>query len=297
MSVKNGGFSCPEHEASLQALLFGELEGADKEALEHHLRICTRCRLALEDARLGLRALSSLEEDPLPYSEHEAAGEQSQSDIVWVDFQKRLRLHEAVGSSTSWRSTYRVVAAAALVIVGFTAGRWLTPRLDSVSTELPAESVAQGSGADTLRVEARAVEALARAELLSDVGLSYVVGLQDLLNEVMQYSVGNISYGDLAISRERARELIRDGRLLRRTLDATRDQMFLTTINRAEVFLEELAVLEIDTNNADVRIVQASLSRSGLHDQISALDVENEVALALEASGWIGEEIVERKEF
>jgi hypothetical protein len=102
---------------------------------------------------------------------------------------------------------------------------------------------------------------------------------------------------DFASTREEALNLIRDGRLLRRTLDPGRDSAFLTTINRAEVVLEELAAVENDSEGRGVELLQATLRGSKLLLQIAALNVEKEVDIALAASGWIGEELVERKEF
>ena len=92
-------------------------------------------------------------------------------------------------------------------------------------------------------------------------------------------------------------ELIRDGRLLRRALDPNRDATFLATVNRAEFFFEELAAFEGDPAGRNVRIVQASLRESRLPDQLAALDVERKVDLALQVAGWIGEELLQRKEF
>ena len=305
MNTHNGGFACAEHEAQLEALLFGELQGAEKEALEHHLEVCPRCRQAFAEAKQGLEALSSLEEAPLPYSEYPAAiGEPSQPNIAWVDFQERLRLTQAAKERESdratnrWWSDYRVAAAAALVIVGVVVGRWTTPSMGSPGRLADATVGLQDvSSLESLTVEAHAVEALARAEILADVGLRYVTGLQDMLHDVTDLSVRDVSVTDMAIARERAMELIRDGRLLRRSLDQEKDVMFLDAIARAEFFLEELAALEVDSTGANMRIVQAALRKSQLPNKLSALDVENDVALALEASGWIGQELVQRKEF
>jgi len=305
MNLQNGGFACAEHEAQLEALLFGELQGAEKEALEHHLEVCPRCRQALAEAKHGLEALSSLKEAPLPYSEYQpATAGPSQPNIAWVDFQKRLSLKKGVEDKESgrvsnrWWSDYRLAAAAALVIVGVAVGRWTTPPIAAPVRPTGATvSLQDVSSLESLTVEAHAVEALARAEILADVGLRYVTGLQDMLHSVTDLSVRDVSATDMAITRERARELIRDGRLLRRSLDQEQDVMFLDAITRAELFLEELAALEVDSSGANVRIVQAVLRESQLPNKLSALNVENEVALALEASGWIGQELVQRKEF
>jgi hypothetical protein len=85
--------------------------------------------------------------------------------------------------------------------------------------------------------------------------------------------------------------------LLRRSLDPGRDAAFLDTINRAEIMLEELAAVESDPTGTGVRIVQATLRGSQLLFQIAALNIEKEVDVALEASGWLGEEFIQRKEF
>jgi hypothetical protein len=305
MNIQNGGFGCAEHEAQMEGLLFGELQGAEKEALEHHLEVCPRCRRALEEAKHGLEALSSLKEAPLPYSEHQSAvAESSQTDIAWVDFRRRLSLTKVAEEKappraiSRWWSDYRLAAAAALVIVGIAVGRWTTPQMGSPErSAAPGASVQDVSSLASLTVEAQAVEALARAEILADVGLRYVTGLQDMLHSVTDLSVRDVSATDMAVTRERARDLIRDGRLLRRSLDHEKDVMFLDAISRAEIFLEELAALEVDPSGANVRIVQAALRKSQLSNKLSALNVENEVALALEASGWIGQELVQRKEF
>jgi hypothetical protein len=154
----------------------------------------------------------------------------------------------------------------------------------------------QTASLEELTVEAQAVEALTRAELLSDVGLRYVNGLQQLLQGVMETPAGSVQAVDVTATREQAADLIRDGRLLRRSLDPSRDGAFLDTIDRAEIMLEELAV-ESDPTGTGVRIVQATLRGSRLLFQIAALNVEKEVDVALEASGWLGEELVQRKEF
>ena len=305
MNIQNGGFPCAEHESQLEALLFGELQGAEKEALEHHLEVCPRCQQAFAEAKHGLEALSSLKEAPLPYSEYPSvAAEPPKTNVAWVDFQKRLSLahpgedRETGRVSNRWWNDYRLVAAAALVIVGIAVGRWTTPPIAAPLRPTAAEvSLEDVSSLESLTVEAQAVEALARAEILADVGLRYVTGLQDMLHSVTDLSVRDVSATDMAITRERARELIRDGRLLRRSLDQERDVMFLDAIARAELFLEELSALEVDSSGANVRIVQAALRESQLPNKLSALNVENEVALALEASGWIGQELVQRKEF
>jgi predicted anti-sigma-YlaC factor YlaD len=294
MSVHDGKFGCNEMEPELQKLLFGELDEAEKPAVVHHLGMCSRCRAAFEDAEAGLDALAALEEAPLPYNEAGAVpADPDRSSVEWTEFQQRLQRGEQK-KTARWSSLYKVAAAAAFVLVGFGLGRVGTTSQETIAPENISETLAE---LDTLRVEPAAVEALARAEILSDLGRQYVDGLDGLITDVMAASVGNVTPTELALTRERARELIRDGRLLRRSLDSERDGSFISAINRAELFLEELAAVQGNGAGTSVRIVQASLRDSRLSDQFAALDLDKEVTMALAASGWIGEELVQRKEF
>jgi predicted anti-sigma-YlaC factor YlaD len=294
MSVHEGKFGCNEMEPELQKLLFGELDEAEKATVEHHLEMCSRCRAAFEDAKVGLSALAGLEEAPLPYSEPGAApADPDQSNVAWTDFRERLQLKEQK-KAFRWSGFYKVAAAAAFVLIGFGLGRVGTTGGEAIVPGNISETLAD---LDTLRVEPAAVEALARAEVLSDLGRHYVDGLDGLLGDVMGASIGTVTPTELALTRERARELIRDGRLLRRSLDAEQDRLFLNAIVRAELFLEELAAVQGNGAGTSVRIVQATLRDSQLSDQFAALDLDKEVTMALAATGWIGEELVQRKEF
>lgn len=298
-------FACAEYEPFLERLLFGELEEAEKVAIEQHLEGCSQCRTALADAKQGLAALDAVDEPPLPFPE-EAEDSPVSSEAAWSDFQKRVDPSSWKGrergasnqkpdsSSTPWWLPYRGAAAAALLLVGFGAGQWFAAPRDVAQ---PAPASLTSAGFEVLRVEAGAVEALARAELLSDVGLRYVIGLQDLLQGVMTLAVGGAERTDLSATRDDARGLIRDGRLLRRSLDPAKDELFLSAINRAELFLEELAAVEGNGTGTGVRVVQAALLESQLSDQIAAIDLESEVDRALEGAGWIGEDFARRKEF
>jgi predicted anti-sigma-YlaC factor YlaD len=294
MSVHDGKFGCNEMEPELQKLLFGELDEAEKAAVEHHLEMCSRCRAAFEDAKVGLSALGTLEEAPLPYSEARAVpADPDQSNVAWTDFQQRLQ-PKGQKKTVRWSGLYKAAAAAACMVIGFGLGRVGTTDEEAIVEENISETLAE---LDTLRVEPAAVEALARAEILSDLGRQYVDGLDGLIEDVMTASVGNVRPTELALTRERARELIRDGRLLRRSLDPHQDQLFLSAIQRAELFLEELAAVQGNGAGTSVRIVQATLRDSRLSDQFAALDLDKEVTMALAATGWIGEELVQRKEF
>ena len=44
-------------------------------------------------------------------------------------------------------------------------------------------------------------------------------------------------------------------------------------------------------------VVQASLRDSRITDRLAAVDLDREVALAIDASGWLGQEFAARKDF
>lgn len=277
---------CHDREAQLEASLFGELDREADAALREHVAQCSGCRAALDDARLALTALGSVSDAPLPYEE--ARSEQADSERAekaWSALRRRL---EPKASARPHRA-YELFAMAAVLVIGIGLGRLAAP---------PGSGLTEVTSVENLEIAPEALLALERAELLSDVGVRYVDGLQDLLVDVMELSVDVVSTDDLLLTRERASELLRNGRLLETALDADEDRDLLRAIRRAELFLEELAAVESSTSGTSVGVFQASLEGSRLPDQLAAIDLNGKVSLALDASGWIGrEEGGARKEF
>jgi hypothetical protein len=146
-------------------------------------------------------------------------------------------------------------------------------------------------------VETDAVEALVRAEFLADLGLPYIDGVLELVTMVMELDQGEVATGNVETIRARARDLLRDGRLLQRRLEPERDRTFLATVDRAALFLEEVAVLgSDDAGDGSLRELRETLQLTRLGDRLVSLDVDGAVSEALEASGWIGEEYVQSRE-
>ena len=83
--------ACPEREAALEALLFGEIPDRDRADLEAHIASCPGCAQALAESRDGLAALGELEVAPLPYPAVRNGGRTAET--AWTDFRRRLR-HE-----------------------------------------------------------------------------------------------------------------------------------------------------------------------------------------------------------
>ena len=285
--------ACPEREPSLQAYLFGELEGESGVELERHLEECAACRHALAEARQGLAALEELEETPLPYYEPgPVAARTAGAGEAWTAFLKRMRTG-ASGAATSdlrRRNPFALgaVAAAASLIVGVGLGLWVFQPGRVQPSFSADELIAEGGG---LGVDREAVDALARAEFLADLALPYVNGVLGMWSEIMALEPERVVMGKLGQTRTCARELIRDGRLLRRGLDPDRDEVFLSVIGRVELFLEEVAALGDEAETTlNLLLLQETLRGSRLGDRLVALDVNSALVTALEASGWIGEE-------
>ena len=298
----DGESCCAEWEPRLLQRLLGELDDEHRRDLELHLETCTRCAHALASARVGLGALGALEQPPLPFGDPlsppgtEAAESQSGHDSEpggrarWHDFVRQQRLERSpprVVASSGWR----LLAAAALLLIGFGLGRLQSAGAPAPAGSLPSNAsvTAETYGGQT-SFSGDSIAALARAELLADQGIGYVSGLQHAVAEVLELEVERLDSIALADTRERARELIRDGRFLRRTLDTRLDGQLLHAIDRAELLLEEVAALAAGSEGLQVTLVQEELRSSDLQDLLAELDVERQVDLAIAASGDLATE-------
>jgi anti-sigma factor RsiW len=314
VNVTNGKSACPDREPDLQAFLFGELTAAEVRRLERHLGECVACRLALEDARAAYEALGSLEEAPLPYeSKSPLTREQIRAEAAWNEFLKRMRreglrgvVDEVIstGEGSSWwqlsrwgirpQQFYRAVAAAAVLIAGVGIGRWVVPAADTTIVRVVSES---GEELLQIGVEQDAVDALSRAEILADMGIPYMNGLQEVLATFLGMQSGAVGSDLLLTVRERVRELLLDGRSLRRVLDPVPDAEFLAAIRRAEVYLEEIAAIQQSGVGPNLMMVQQIIREDRLQDRLAEVDLDKAAASALEASGWIGIEVALRTDY
>ncbi len=270
---------CPDREPHLEAFLFDELSVEERIEIEAHLKECAPCREALADARVALQALAEIKDPPQPFEVPKGAAPEE----AWNVF--RARVETTPPSSGS----LPVLALAAVLLLGIGIGWFVAPRRGT-----PPDPVAEAAE----DADEGSLEALVRADLLADAGVRYVDGLRELFSDLTELSLETLTLDRAVAARERARSLLRDGRLLERSLDPDRDRHFLRAIGRAELFLEEIAALEPSTHHGSVRLLQASLSASRLPGDLARLDLRREVETALESSGVLAEEsLYRRKDF
>jgi len=315
VKTSSNNSACPEREPALQAYLFEELEGEQRAELERHLEECAACRYALDEARWGISALAAVEEAPLPYGEAvPVSADTADADEAWAAFLKRVRLGDfdvvaggvsrrgadepaGRGALVAFAGGRRFVlgaVAAAMIMIGVGIGYFLLPFQLEGRMSTPSDIILEAA---RIGVEQGAVDALARAEFLADLGVGYVDGVLQLVASVMDLDLEAVVSGKAETVRAGARQLLRDGRLLRRYLEPERDRAFLATIGRAELFLEEVAALGGETGAPwSLGEIREILLMTRLGDRLVALDVNGAVTDALEASGWIGEEYIQSRE-
>lgn len=265
---------CDDRIVEMEALLAGELTGAGQAALEAHLAECEGCRAALGEAREGAVALRSLDRGPAPWLVPDGAGETA--DARWRAF-----LDRRVLSTPGW-FTFRPLAAAAMLVFGVALGRWVVPARAG-SGPRPVASGPAWIGADQ-------VGALTRAEVLVDLGMPYLDGLREVVDGVLEGRTGGVNQVALLNLRDRARRLIDDGQSLEAVLDETRDAEFLSTIRRAEVFLEEIGALGAGEGGPDLGLVRREIENTDLSARLASLDLPGSAQAARVDAGWIGNE-------
>ena len=285
MNGREPTVACPEQEPDFEAYLFGTLDGPSRARVEEHLGTCPACRLAVAEARTGLRAIRALAEAPAPFLRNELTGAEDPHGAVFpraappavTPGDGRAERHRAAAAAR-WPSRYGWAAAAAVLLVGVAVGRWSFPAGGNRTVRSdppPAEWIQPAQ-----------IEALARAEVLLDLGVPWLESLQAVLAGVIDATETGPSEAALGDLRQRARRLVLDGRKLRAALDAERDAELVATVIRAEVFLEEVAAL--GPGRAPDFFSRSELSDLGVG--FAAADARGAADRALLASGWIASE-------
>jgi hypothetical protein len=120
--------NCQEVQTQLSLYLYGELEFAQEEQIEQHLDVCALCQLALDREKTWHSAVNAERIDvPLEFlaecrrnlrsavSSHERRSARHNAWLGWLD---RLGF-----APTAW--SMRVAVASFLVLIGFSAARWM----------------------------------------------------------------------------------------------------------------------------------------------------------------------------
>ena len=165
-----------------------------------------------------------------------------------------------------------------MLLVGIAVGRWALPGRD--------DSAARSGPPRDAWIQPAQIEALARAEVLLDLGVPWLENLQAVLTGVIDATEAGATEAALRELRQQARSLVLDGRKLRAALDAERDAELLATVIHAEVFLEEVAAFE--PGRAPDFFTPSELS--DLRVGFAAADARGAADRALLASGWIASE-------
>ena len=160
----------------------------------------------------------------------------------------------------------RILAAAALLVLGLGLGVQLGSR--------PAAPLPQATAAQQ-EIESNVVASLARVELLEDIGVGYTQGLRSLLDRMADLDSETTSPARLEETREIARNLIRDGRLLLRNLDPSRDRTLLAAVHRAELVLEEIAAVGSSGLGAPKSSIQLAVHDRELRERLTSINIES----------------------
>jgi hypothetical protein len=120
--------TCPQAQMKLSLYLYGELDFAQEEQLEQHLSECALCQRALAREKTWHTTLNAerqdLPLDLLSQCRRDLRNAISSSEQIDQSRASWLKWLEAVGfSATPW--SMRVAVASLLVMVGFSAARWM----------------------------------------------------------------------------------------------------------------------------------------------------------------------------
>jgi hypothetical protein len=230
----------------------------------------------------GREALDACLEAPLPWPAPTGIEETGEQVRAWQALQARLG--PVAGRGRRWSGpSWRQRAAAAVLLLGAGIG---IGRLAGHRAAVPAPV---GVGTVESAPDPAAVAALVRADLLTDAGLSFAYGLQEMVTGVMGLEVSGGGPAEREAVREQARELIRQAGLMRRDLDPVRDAGLLTGIRQAELLLEEIAALATEPG-PDLVLVRELVARQRLGEGDLERRLTTAIAEARRQGGWNGKD-------
>jgi hypothetical protein len=234
--------SCRDCKDRMVEAVYGELGVADRRAFDEHIVACLDCAADFAGLDQTRRAMNTRK--PSPPSE----------DILesaWPDFLSRLRASEA-GRAWSHRGTVRrwvmnLAAASALIVIGVLIGRHgqLNPWPQSVKLEPNEAPAAAGPTLDD-----RVGRYLEKSKLV----LMSVDNMNTAAYEEAAF--------DLSPERKLSKDLLRESRILRRELRASREDQMIDLISQLEVTLLQIA------NLRDPQVpIRVELARTGIEER------------------------------
>jgi hypothetical protein len=245
---------CKATEPLLAEALFGELAADDRLRLEEHLAGCPTCAARLGAMRHALQVTASRvpgEPDEAFWTGYVDRLEARMEAERRPDFrQALLRSWERVSAHVWPQPTWVLngLAAAALLLIGVFAGRFL---LAPEPSSYPDEPVATSSPGDAA-VALRASQYLDRSQVL-------LLGLVNFDVETDDPSMLN-----LPRKREIARELIDEAGVLKSDLAGTDEQRLVELISDLEVILLQLANLESQRDVPAIEMVRSGVDRRAI---------------------------------
>jgi hypothetical protein len=222
--------------------LYGELDSADRMALDQHIAACSECAAELAGLERTRQAMDIRKQAP-PSEET--------LENVWPEFLNRLGQSESPRAGilhwTTRRWALNLAAAAALVAIGVIIGRYgsLAPRPDSTG---PGVKESPAVAASTL--DDRVARYLERSKLV----------LMSVDN--MKPGAGDATALDLGPERRLSKDLLRESRALEKELQASREDQLLELISQLEVTLLQIA------NMRDARVpLGVELAKTGIEER------------------------------
>jgi hypothetical protein len=141
-------FDCEELESLLPAYLEGELDAAERRAVERHAMVCARCAALLQDVAAIVRValeLPALAPSRDLWPDIEA---RIQADVVPLSAARMEKEARAQGASPRWTTARLAAAAAALVVCTAGVTYVATTHIDAAHTTAAASGFATNGAPD-----------------------------------------------------------------------------------------------------------------------------------------------------
>lgn len=195
---------------------YGEETRAERERAVRHLAACDACRTELTELSQVLGIVSAYDGEPAP---------DGFERVIWARVEQALSESRRAGWRR-WFEPRRLAfggAAAVLVLVAFTAGRWTSAPPSSSSSPAPTEAAMPGASGRVLLIAAG--DHLERSQMV----------LVELLNQDPDLPL--LPAGDRTL----AAELVADNRLVRQSADEAGEAALSDVLEDLERVLIEIA--------------------------------------------------------